>query len=103
MDSHYAIEHQARQADGRYVIKVEDHEAELTYSRTGDGRMVIAHTYVPTALRERRLGVALVARAVQDARSQGLKIVPICWFARAEITRRAEWHDVLADETSRPT
>ncbi|MFL6713012.1 MAG: GNAT family N-acetyltransferase [Sulfurifustis sp.] len=47
-------------------------------------------------MRNRGIALALVTRAVEDARAQGLKIVPVCSYARAEITAHAEWHDVLA-------
>ena len=95
MGNDYRIEHQQGATGGRYVLTVEGQESVLTYSRA-DGRMLITHTYVPSALRGRDLGVALVARAVADARAQGIKIVPICPFVKLQIARRPEWQDVLA-------
>jgi predicted GNAT family acetyltransferase len=93
-DSH-EIRHEQSASNGRYAINVDGLEAELTYALVGK-HMVIDHTYVPSALRERGLGQALVKRAVEDARAQGLQIEPVCWFARQEIARRKEWQDVLA-------
>jgi len=42
------------------------------------------------------LGLALVKRAVEDARAKGVKVVPICPYVRLQIDRRPEWQDVLA-------
>ncbi|MEE4212872.1 MAG: GNAT family N-acetyltransferase, partial [Parvularcula sp.] len=42
-------------------------------------------------------GTMLVEHAVKDARSKGLKIVPVCPFAALKIKRRPEWQDVLDD------
>ena len=68
---------------GRYVTVVDGHEAEMTYSKAGASRIIIDHTGVPKALGGRGVGVALVQRAVEDARAAGLKIIPLCPFATA--------------------
>jgi predicted GNAT family acetyltransferase len=81
---------------GRYVTLVEGHEAELTYYRDGEGRIVIDHTGVPQALGGRGIGLALLKRAVEDARAESIKIVPACSYAAAQIARRPELQDVLA-------
>jgi uncharacterized protein len=95
MSNNYRIEHEEHATAGRYVLTVEGQESELAYSRA-DGRMHITHTYVPPALRGRDLGLALVARAVADARAKGIKIVPVCPYVKLQIDRRPEWQDVLA-------
>lgn len=80
---------------GRYVAVVDGHEAEMTYSRAGESLIIIDHTSVPDALRGRSVGQALVKRAVEDARAEGKKILPLCPFAKAQIGKHAEWQDVL--------
>ena len=80
---------------GRYVTVVDGHEAEMTYSRAGAALLIIDHTGVPDALRGRGVGQALVRRAVEDARAEGRKILPLCPFAKAQIARHPEWQDVL--------
>ncbi len=82
---------------GRYVTVVDGHEAEMTYSRLGGTTIIIDHTGVPDALRGLGVGQALVQRGVEDARAKGLKIVPLCPFAKAQINRHPEWQDVLND------
>lgn len=80
---------------GRYVVRLEGREAEMTYSRAGDRLLIIDHTSVPDALRGKRLGEALVRRGVEDARAEGRLILPLCPFAKAQIEKRPEWQDVL--------
>ncbi len=72
---------------GRYVVIVDGHEAEMTYSRAGDAMIIIDHTHVPDALRGRHIGEMLVRKAVEDARAAGKSIIPLCPFAKAQIAR----------------
>ena len=37
----------------------------------------------------------LVRQAIEDARRDGVAIIPLCPFAKAQIDRRPEWQDVL--------
>ncbi|MGI2034587.1 DUF5996 family protein [Rhizobium panacihumi] len=80
---------------GRYWIVVDGVEAEMTYSRAGKGLIIIDHTDVPTALRGRKIGERMVRQAVEDARRDGIAIMPLCPFAKAQIDRHPEWQDVL--------
>jgi predicted GNAT family acetyltransferase len=92
-----AIEIKREQSDtkGRYFAVVNGHEAEMTYSRAGESLIIIDHTSVPDALRGRSVGQALVKKAVEDARVEGKKILPLCPFAKAQIAKHVEWQDVL--------
>lgn len=80
---------------GRWVVVVDGIEAEMTYSRASPTLVIIDHTEVPGGLRGRGVGQALVLRAVEDARTEGFKIVPLCPFAKSQFERHPEWRDVL--------
>lgn len=82
---------------GRYAVrpKLDGPEAELTYSRSNDVLIIIDHTEVPEDYRGTGLGVALVRRAVHDARNAGFKVLPLCPFAAAQFRRHPEWRDVV--------
>ena len=58
---------------GRYLVTIDGHTAEMTYSKAGATRIIIDHTGVPDALRGKGAGQALVQRAVEDARAAGFK------------------------------
>ena len=81
---------------GRYVVVVDGYEAEMTYSKAGTSRIIIDHTGVPKELGGRGVGVALVRRAVEEARATGIRIIPLCPFAKAQIEKHKEWQDILA-------
>lgn len=91
----FEIEREETDSKGRYFVRIDGHEAEMTYSRAGDTMIIIDHTAVPDALRGRRIGQALVQRGVEDARAEGRSIIPLCPYAKAQIERHAEWQDVL--------
>lgn len=80
---------------GRWFAVVDGHEAEMTYSRASPTLIIIDHTSVPDALRGRGVGQALVLRAVEEARRDGFRILPLCPFAKAQFERHADWADVL--------
>jgi len=82
---------------GRYYLEGPNGEvAEMTFSRTGPKLIIIDHTGVPDAFRGQGVGARLVARAVEDARAAGARIIPLCPFAAAQFRRHAEeWADVL--------
>ncbi len=67
----------------------------MTYTWAGQHLIVIDHTSVPDALRARGLGAILVHHAVEDARSSGKTIIPLCPFAKAQFDRHSVWSDVL--------
>lgn len=90
-----AVEREDGASKGRYRIAVDGFEAEMTYSRAGKGLIIIDHTDVPAALRGRKIGERMVRQAVEDARREGIAIMPLCPFAKAQIERHPEWQDVL--------
>lgn len=81
---------------GRYVAVINGHEAEMTFSRAGTSRIIIDHTGVPKELAGLGVGAALVQHGVEDARSNRIKIIPVCPFAKAQIEKHPEWQVVLA-------
>ena len=77
------------QADGRFVLREDGHEAELVYELDGD-RLVLVHTGVPDELGGRGLGGVLVKAALQRATAEGLTVVPKCPFARRWLRKHAD-------------
>lgn len=80
---------------GRYFVTIEGHKAEMTYSKAGTTAIIIDHTFVPRELGGRGVGEKLVFSAVEDARSEGKKIIPLCPFAKAQFEKHDDWKDVL--------
>ena len=79
-----------------YVQENEQLLAEMTYSMTGPELMIIDHTDVSDTLRGKNVGYRLVQAAVEYARANHMKILPLCPFANAVFKKKiAEFGDVL--------
>ena len=89
------IQREEGASKGRYVVRRDGAEAEMTYSRAGEATIIIDHTRVPDAMRGRSVGPALLRRAVEDARAERRTVIPLCPFAKAQFDRHPEWQDVL--------
>jgi predicted GNAT family acetyltransferase len=82
---------------GRYSYAFGDgSEAEMNYVEQMPGIVTIVHTYTPPPQRGRNVAATLVAKAVQDFRSGGKKVIPACWFARQQFREHPEWTELLA-------
>lgn len=89
----HVISRQVSGPNGRYVIRLNGEEAELTWSVTSPELVIADHTFVPDSFRGTGAGLALVARLVADARAEGFKIMPLCPFVNAQRQRHPEWAD----------
>jgi predicted GNAT family acetyltransferase len=70
--------------------------AEMTYTVAGS-RVIIDHTTVDDALRGTGAGVKLVEAAVQWARAEHVKLMPLCPYAKSVFDKTPQYADVLAD------
>ena len=77
-----------------YIDRDGQQIAEMTYT-VSEGVMIIDHTAVDESLRGQHVGNELVARAVEFARAQNMKIVPQCSFARSVFEKQKALSDVL--------
>jgi hypothetical protein len=87
------IEHGSK---GAFVIDVgSERLAEMTYSKAGEKIIIIDHTDVSDMLRGQGAGKQLVLKAVEYARMNHIKILPLCPFARSVFDKSPELSDVL--------
>ncbi|HRE90026.1 MAG TPA: GNAT family N-acetyltransferase [Myxococcota bacterium] len=70
--------------------------AEMTYTHAGDTMVIIDHTYVSDVLKGQGVGKQLVLAGVAWLRETGLKVIPLCPFAKSVFDRSPELADVLA-------
>lgn len=80
---------------GRFEAIVEGLRCEADYTLR-DGIMHLIHTGVPRALEGRGIAAQLVHHALQWARTQGLRVNPVCSYVAVYIRRHPEWQDLLA-------
>jgi hypothetical protein len=91
-DPSVSITHDA--AAGRFQATIDGLPARLDYRLDG-AVMLIHHTEVPARLEGRGIAAALTAAAFEHARREGLRVAPLCSYARAWARRHPEFADVL--------
>lgn len=90
------IDHLQEETKGAFRILSEGKEAaRMTYSRAGEGMIIIDHTEVDDSLRGQGAGKKLVLAAVEYARQNTLRILPLCPFAKSVFDKAEEIRDVL--------
>lgn len=90
------IQHKEENSKGSFFIEENGElKAEITYSKAGDTKIIIDHTEVSDELRGENIGKELVEHAVDYARKNGLKVIPLCPFAKSVIERDKTLQDVL--------
>ncbi len=90
--SHSVTDNAVRQ---RYELVVDGLTAFADYRRE-DGRLVIAYVEAPPRLRGTGAAGRLMQGVLDQARGDGLKVVPLCSYARAYMQRHAEYADLMA-------
>jgi predicted GNAT family acetyltransferase len=76
---------------------VENRLAEITYRQKGN-TLIIDHTLVKDELRGQGVAKKLVDEVVSYARSENLKIYPVCSYAVKILAGKEEYADVVVDE-----
>lgn len=81
---------------GFFYIEVDgEQEAMMTFVFAGDDKIIIDHTEVNPGNEGKGLGKKMVTKAVEYARKNNLKIIPLCPFAKSVFDKVAEFRDVL--------
>ncbi|RXM43698.1 GNAT family N-acetyltransferase [Flavobacterium sp. YO12] len=80
-----------------YFEAVEDGQeaGKMTYTWAGDTKFIIDHTEVNPDFNGKGVGKKLVMAAVEYARTNNLKIIPLCPFAKSIFDKVEEIRDVL--------
>lgn len=67
----------------------------MTYTWAGKEKMIIDHTEVNPEFSGKGVGKKMVLAAVEFARQQNIKILPLCPFAKSVFRKDKALHDVL--------
>lgn len=91
------IQHKEGHNRGIFFIEDEDDVvAEIVYAKSSDNTLIIEHTEVDKPLRDQNIGYELVHKTMDYARMHGMKVSPVCPFAKAVIDKKPEWQDLVA-------
>ncbi len=90
------IQHINQENKGRFKVIDKDIVAgEITYSWAGDDKFIIDHTEVNPKFKGQGIGKKLLLSAVEFARKEKKKIIPLCPFAKAVFDKNTDLNDVL--------
>ena len=80
-----------------YFEAVEDGKeaGKMTYTWAGDSKFIIDHTEVSPDFNGKGVGKKLVMATVEYARTNNVKIIPLCPFAKSVFDKVEEIRDVL--------
>ncbi|OJJ16860.1 GNAT family N-acetyltransferase [marine bacterium AO1-C] len=71
-------------------------DAEMTYSKAGEKMIIIDHTEVSDALRGHGVGRELLDAIIEMVRQKGIKVMPLCPFAKSQFDKDESIRDVLS-------
>lgn len=92
-----AVQHEDAEGEGAFFVeRGGERLGELTYVKPGPGRAILEHTNVSDVLRGEGVGRRLVDAAVAWARLSGMKLVPVCTYAKKVLEHDPSFRDVLA-------
>lgn len=84
---------------GRYRLMIGEEEVGFVeYDRIGEDSILLKHTEVLPAYEGKGYGSKLVSSVLDDLRTRGLSVIPICPYAAAYIKRHREYLDVVRDD-----
>lgn len=92
------IEMEHKEADHRFVLIADGHQALLTYRLQGD-HIVFDHTEVPPEIQHRGFADKLAEAALGYAREHNLQVDPQCRFMEVYIQRHQQYQDLLKKPT----
>lgn len=81
-------------SEHRYQLAVDGHIA-ATYYKIADGAITFVHTVVPPELGGKGVGSKLIKGALDQVRTNGLKVIAECPFVKAFIEKHADYQDLL--------
>ena len=67
----------------------------MTFVYAGEDIIIIDHTSVSDELRGQNIGKQLLQRLVELAKEKNKKIVPLCPFAKKEMTKNKEKYEEI--------
>jgi predicted GNAT family acetyltransferase len=92
-----SIRHEFDGKKGAFFLEVDGKRlAEMVYVMAGDDKMIIDHTDVDESLKGQGVGKKIQEKLVAYVREKGIKVIPLCPFAKAMFAKVKEWGDVLA-------
>ena len=68
---------------------------KMTYSWAGNDKIIIDHTEVNPDYKGKKVGFQMVMSAIEFAKENNIKIIPLCPFVKSVFDKTPEIRDVL--------
>lgn len=98
-DQTVTITHHTGEKGGKYIAQIEG-EAATGYLEwelhKADNVRIATHTIVPDEIGGRGIAAKLVEALIADAKEQGFRIVPQCWYVARKFDKNPDWADLRA-------
>lgn len=78
----------------RFEVTVEGHLCVIDYQQ-GDGVVRLTHVGVPRPVGNRGIAAALTQAALDWARAEGLRVVPLCPYVIAWLRRHRDYRSLI--------
>ncbi|MDV6264434.1 GNAT family N-acetyltransferase [Rhodococcoides yunnanense] len=85
-------------ADNRFEIHVDSQLAGYSEYIESDGVRTFHHTVTLPRFRGRGLAATLTEHALADTSTQGLRVVPACWFVRDFIAAAGDRYSDVVEQ-----
>ena len=90
------VQQKINEKDGAFYVDINGkQEAMMTFVFAGNDKIIIDHTEVNPESNGKGYGKMMVLKAIEFAREQKLKIIPLCPFAKSVFDKNPEFNDVL--------
>jgi predicted GNAT family acetyltransferase len=90
------IQHEQEGTKGKWMaLSFGDEAGEMTYSVSGDDKIIIDHTVVNPKYQGQGIGAKLLEAAVSYVKAHDLKIIPLCPYVKSRFDKDSELQNLL--------
>lgn len=82
-------------AESRFEVWIGDHVAVLDYVVDHEGDLVLSHAGTPSELQGLGIAGKVVHDALEYAKANGLRVVPLCSYVSSYIRRHPEYRPLV--------
>ncbi len=86
----------------RYEAKLPDGKLAIMEYMLATGRIIFTHTEVPVEWEGHGIANKMAQVVLDEARTKGLQVMPLCPFVKAYVARHKAYHDIAFGFGAKP-
>lgn len=79
----------------QYEFQINGKLARIEYIKSDNGEIYLIHTDIPSEFRTQDVWPQLIEKIFKDIESQGLRLIPLCFFVTGYILKFPEWNRII--------